>query len=665
MNAGDQALGVVATTSKYYNDMVEDGLCLLGRPTSGGGGLPRWEDLQDLSAVLLAMKFVGFEPEAETAWEKLGIHTDCAPPTHDVILQRRTLLESIASAKDAHKWTRQDDLDGLSRVSNILGDACTQCHTLLPDLLKKMGRKKRNACSGPATWMEPSSLVFEYSLTLHPSLTIALHLSDLQRMNPAAQQLSASETGQPRVLALNDSRELYNRLGQSQEKIEEALSIFQKGGIVIWAPDNHDQLPRIVSALRRIYTNKGICVQLTMLVPYMPLPGCESSETIMDLWTHPLLHNKNKDMVSNVTFIREASRCVFTRDSTPVHHVKNIAAVTIRADGGQGTNTEYCLRAMLVDNFTNATQILVDVPAGSANDVWLKLNATCGPTTAFQLEWKLQRRSRGSKPGLARNLLVGYSKCIAIAEVRAVIKFVIGTVGGGDVFVGHSGMFADKTNIILDADIKHITALLPLAESCVLVTPSKALIVPGRPAREFSDALSGSEELMTVSIRYRKSGDMRGEVFARPQALQNQIRAAQHNKRAQRLPGSEAALQQNQIVIEVLSIEGRNHQDLAQKIMNRVGQEMGISYRESQDESGSLGAGEWRAGCSQGEWEGRILVQCSSPQEVSNVHSKTNGRGICVDGTTRTLEVTSPSNTFLGSDVLNAQCAARSAAAAS
>ena len=645
----------MASITQFLQDVVEEEL---GHPSvirGGEGGMQSakvnaWQDLTTWVAADETLRAIGFNPEAENPWEQIGIHVDTTAPTSDFIEQRRTVMQTVLSAKIAHGWGLQCQQKA-ELFEKRMSEALAECHRKLPEVEKKL-KKKKVSKTGPVGWLEPSPLIMEYALSLHGSLSIALHLSDVQRMGLVELgQVPAQVTGQPRVLGVSSSRELYSRLGQAQTKAEEALAIFQGGGVVLWAPENNDQLPRIIAAVQRLYTEKGVAVQLNMLVPYNPLPGCSTADLILDLWGHPLLHPKYKGMVKEVTFIREASKCVFTRRSSPMYVAKNIAVFSVRADLGDRKDCTLSLRSLLIDEVRAGSEILVDVPASFANDVLQRLNAICGPSCQHALEWKLQQRSRGNTEGVERNLLIGYTQSSALAEVRALVKFVKATVNNDSILVGHGGMFGDSTNIVAEGNIKQILALKPLMEACVLISPGKAVFLPGAPAVDFVKLLSTSEDLTTMSLKYRKSGALKGQPFAKPALLQEHVRAERLKKYTSRLPATEAIRLNSQVHIEVLGIEGCNHPGLASKIISKLINETGTHLQEAQDPVSDLGVGEWREEVRDGGWSGKVLIQCGNIEDVGILYTVSNGRGVCIDGIVRTLHTTSPTNPHLGTRI--------------
>ena len=146
----------------------------------------------------------------------------------------------------------------------------------------------------------------------------------------------------PAILAPQECKKLYTQLFSNPVKVKEALGKFVNDGsegavipvLTLWAPNNQELVLSIAKCLKDLFTNTGKALRITFLVPYSPLPGCRSAGDILDLRTHPLLKPQFKEMVINVKFLEEASRCVFSREGSPHYAIKNIVAITIQPGGG-------------------------------------------------------------------------------------------------------------------------------------------------------------------------------------------------------------------------------------------------------------------------------------------------------------------------------------------
>ena len=459
-------VGGAEVAKKFYDevfqDVVEEEIAIsLGQGGVAGSRVLPWSSLTSFDAAYQTALGLGYG-SGNTAWEQCGINVDGEVPTAADVERRRDVLRSVFSAGQAHGWPEGE----LARGRTFLNDiekALDRCHAELPDLARKLRKKKAGKSLVP-TWQEPSALIFEFGLGLRSNSVIALHLSNLQNQ-PIGQLCVASaiDVGPPQVLAIPAARELYTRLSQAQAKIEEALIAFKDNCILMWAPDNRDQIPRILSALQKLYTDKGAFIQIQFLVPFAPLPGCHSPELILDLWSHPLLQPKYSNHVSEICFIREASRCVFTRGNTPIHTIKNIVAVTVQASTTATVSRELAMRSLLLGEASKGEDILIDVPAKNAYEIWHQLNARpLSAETDLRIERKLHKRSRANTATDPRSTLVGHTSKAALVEVRGLIRQIRKDFGQEGIIIGHASMFGDNTTVIVEGTLPQISAMTPM-----------------------------------------------------------------------------------------------------------------------------------------------------------------------------------------------------------
>ena len=156
-----------------------------------------------------------------------------------------------------------------------------------------------------------------------------------------------------------------------------------------------------------------------------------------------------------------------------------------------------------------------------------------------------------------------------------------------------------------------------------------------------------------VVLKYRLSGPLEGKICAQPQELVEQVRAERHCAYAGRQPPSRSNLLLLQAHITILNSVSKKHGALAKRIMEQIGTTMGANLNEIEDQYAELGGGGWRACVRDGDWDGRILVQCSLEGDVTKLHQLVHGRGICLNGHLYTLEVTAPAHATLAAEVFN------------
>jgi len=659
--------GLVANSSSscFYRELVEDEILALNRPPQLPDAMtrvPQWHELTTWPTTQLAMGALGFRADVEDDFAKIGLDSDLGTIDPDTLERRRRILFIVKSASEAHSWCREDGVRGQAFV-DMIGKVIDRCQARLPEVNRKNGRKKKGGIGGGniPTWLEPGALAFEFAMTLPDKSTIALHLSNLQRF-PLEALCSQGGPGssKPKVLCTREARDIYTRLNQAQPKIEEILSRFSGGRLVVWAPDNSDQIPRIVAALQRIYTDNNISTQIQLLIPYNPLPGCHTPDSILDLWSHPLMQSRYNGVVREVCFLREASRCVFTASGNPVHHIKNLVAVVLQASSQARDINILSIRSDIIQDTSTGDAILIDVPAANATAIWNQLNCAAPGLFGLAITWKLQLRGRGHTGGEPRSTFIGNVATTSVILVRAAIHKVRTYCGGVNMIIGRRSMFADMDTIIADGSIAQFVMLCPAVYECVLVSPHRAIFTPRATADEFCRMLTEVDDLRSLALRYRCSSALHNAPFAKPRDLPKHLAAERHNAFADRQGGSRGSLLRLQVALEILGLDSRNHEDLAHKLLDNVSNETNTTLKENLEPESYLKPGEWRKTLREGIWTGRILLQCACAQDVQNIYGLINGRTICRDGLVHTIEVSSLSDAFLAGGAIRATLAASS-----
>jgi hypothetical protein len=455
--------------------------------------------------------------------------------------------------------------------------------------------------------------------------------------------------GIPKVLPVGETRELYTRLSQAQCKVEEALRVFRDRCILIWAPDANDQTAKIISALQHLLSSEGIKVRVQFLIPYVPLPGCHTPELILDLWSHPLLQQKFKNCVSGMSFISEASRCVFTRDNNPVHVNRNVAAITVQADAPPNNPSVLSMRSLLLDVPSPGETLIIDGPAESILTIWHMVNAgLVGDEAQYVTGWKLHRRSQACSAAHPRSEIVGQTNTRSLLIIVAIVGAIKTILNNRrDCLIGHSMMFANNANIVLDGTMLQILALQDHMRECVAISPTKVLFLSKSSAEDFSTAITGEESLRTVVTRYRKSGPLSGAPFAKPKALASHVAAQRCNSWIAKQPFERAALLRQQVILEVLNLDGSYYSEIPAALMYRVQQAIGVEQVEVTDQFCELAAQQWRSVLRDDKWSGKIKMQCNSQEQVKHVYDKVHGTRICLNGLFRTIDVSSPTDVLL------------------
>jgi hypothetical protein len=125
-------------------------------------------------------------------------------------------------------------------------------------------------------------------------------------------------------------------------------------------------------------------------------------------------------------------------------------AVTIRAQGSAPTLAIRSFKSILLDLPVQSLSLLVDGPATSIKSIWRALGNHFGSL----VEWKLQHRSRLHNFDHPRSVLVDHTNTRSLLIINGLDRQTKQLLEDrGDCLCGHTGMYKDNTNIILDGSI--------------------------------------------------------------------------------------------------------------------------------------------------------------------------------------------------------------------
>jgi hypothetical protein len=209
-------------------------------------------------------------------------------------------------------------------------------------------------------------------------------------------------------------------------------------------------------------------------------------------------------------------------------------------------------------------------------------------------------------------------------------------------------MFADNSNVLVEGTLQQILILQARFRECVAISAGKAIFTPAGTAEEMCEALT-DEGLRTVTVKYRRSGPLKGQVYAQPKMLDEHLRTERRNAWISRQPVKAAALLNFQVTLEVLDLNVGDASPLPTPLMNVISSTTGIVFVEVKDHLRELAKGEWRLFIRDGKWAGKICIQCGSMEEATVVYSQVHGRTICLGGIHKTIDISSPTDIGLAS----------------
>ena len=80
------------------------------------------------------------------------------------------------------------------------------------------------------------------------------------------------------------------------------------GTLLIWSPSESGVLQQLLAAFRAVVLRPGASFELSLLIPHDVYPGCNTPETPLDIWWHPVFADKWKAMVAKVEFLQREWR---------------------------------------------------------------------------------------------------------------------------------------------------------------------------------------------------------------------------------------------------------------------------------------------------------------------------------------------------------------------
>jgi len=168
----------------------------------------------------------------------------------------------------------------------------------------------------------------------------------------------------------------------------------------------------VLSELMKIHKSGDVSMNLQLVIPFDTIPGCASIRTLLEVWTHPVLQNKFKSIVRDVSIFMQPMKCVFTGPSGPIHGRKSVLIAHITNKGPHAEPIGIPWRWSIDVQVTRGL-ISVDFPAEHSFHVSDILSKVVLPGL---LGWEGPTRSPGSGPGNPRYIIEGIFEAKALCS---------------------------------------------------------------------------------------------------------------------------------------------------------------------------------------------------------------------------------------------------------
>ena len=423
---------------------------------------------------------------------------------------------------------------------------------------------------------------------------------------------------------------MHSQLCGPLEEIERALTRWGDSPLLTWAPIDNGQLLKIATCIRTLL-NKGMSqAPLILATPFDPYPACQKVSDITDVWDHPLLHTKWKDIVADTTLLTPPTRIVVSGTHAPIHAQKCIALFTL---GLQQAPTLPSLKAWRPNFFSFATglTITIDTPEHHRHSVRAVID-TLGLPALQSVD--SSRPSLGSTKDLPRTALHLHFEMgkITTMHMETLLQWLSNTLHDFQAIVGVHSTMASPTAMLLDimspaAGFTHAA----LSWSTLVISPRLLLVETRTDATTWSSSLTAAWErnpnTSGIKIRYRPSTNTK-PLFAQVQATAADIAAVRARKGHTHSKPTLSNPQTLQATITMpLGTCGPSEQWLPM-FMQRVATTNNIPLQASTSEAG-LDIHKWKAVTSyDGTWSGKVLVQLANVDELHHLRRTLHGQGV-------------------------------------
>ncbi len=101
-------------------------------------------------------------------------------------------------------------------------------------------------------------------------------------------------------------------------------------GWVVWAPDNPEDLIRIIGGFRNFAAQHYGPFRLHIVIRSEPCPGLQDPALLLDLWCCPLFEPKHQDVVKSVDIYHQPVLCVVSHATGPMQVPQTVAMATLK-----------------------------------------------------------------------------------------------------------------------------------------------------------------------------------------------------------------------------------------------------------------------------------------------------------------------------------------------
>jgi hypothetical protein len=376
-----------------------------------------------------------------------------------------------------------------------------------------------------------------------------------------------------------------------------------------------------------------------------PIPDCTDANKIMDIWSHPFLQEKHKDVICNVHFSTPAHKVIQSGPLAPVHVHKNLAIFTLRIN-----NTPAIPLVIPWNDHTFQVQytcsLWIDTPASNRWMVYHLLPTMSLPGIA---NIDRPKPSRGSTPKEEHSTIKIHFHGGVGSQLQqfGVLRFLKTQLQAFSCIIGIQDSICDNHTKLLDIPSPQaIAKVLHLTKGVIIISPKLAIVDTGANADQWRMALTQAWKDDPTNapsrIRYRPSHPNKQKCFATIAATQEQIQATkargQHNEIAPNKSNPETL----RVNITANVDATGNLEEWLPKLISEISTRSNIPLQPQVDPDG-LNWHSWKPLFNfEGSWTGNVIVQLESKEEMTNLAKAIKGTTLNIHGHTTPLRISSP-----------------------
>ncbi|CAK0869911.1 unnamed protein product, partial [Prorocentrum cordatum] len=578
--------------------------------------LKHFEVIQAQVAVQGELEAMGFTPHANDPWRRIGVPIVEGPQPSAAGIERRwEIARLLFSCADSPAWdsAERDTAYAAKAAKKEAVDVCLQ---RLPQIL---GDRLRLRSSGLPQRQELGHVALDHILQTAAS-----------QNEVVATQLSAvlpSLSTSPSVLESSEARLLTQRAFKGE-------GVFQNAAwdsLVLWAPKDASALGRMLTRCAQSPGSRVERLALRLLVPMELYPGCDTVESMRDLFWHSLLGDKWVSWVRAMSFISYPLEVALDGQGAPRVARQGLLVVTVSMSMARSPPALIRVADPLLTT-VGSQCLVVDFPARDFVAVRRLLEQH-----GRHLELRVGElaRSPGSTSDLPRaRIKVHFPQAVVALDVRIFADALRSRHFPATVYVGRRSLYSDSSSLLVELLAPEIFYhVWPLCQGAIFVTGK--LVAASTNAepdvwRPVLDQLLAEDPASAVMRARHRPSRRGGRAWVAPEATSRQLdatRRAREAGRRARAAGTATA---------ELSVEGsmgHNPKAVIDGLMQVVAAKLGTQLMDaSPSDAVELGSWRWLAAQDPSVPSGRVRLFLSDLDAVAQLMNAVHGRAIQLGG---------------------------------